>query len=92
MQIDSNMNGGNDACESRHLFYDNDDSNCCFNKKMSISQDNILGTNDKLQKMNISYSYLTPFDKCSEGVGSKDVIFQEGHVDIPSMSNQVMHI
>ena len=46
MQIDPNINGGNNACENGFFFYDNDDFKYCFNEKFSISQDNILGTND----------------------------------------------
>ena len=60
---------------------------------MSISQDNIFGTNDETEEMNINDSYLTtPFEECFKGVGSKDVISQKGHVDISLVSIQVMHI
>ena len=44
MQVIPTVNGGNVACESSLHFDQNDDPKCCFNEKVSVSQDNILGT------------------------------------------------
>ena len=45
MQIDPIVDGGNVLCESGMHFYQNDESNSCFNEEMSISHDCVLGTN-----------------------------------------------
>ena len=44
MKVDPVMNGGNVLCESELYFDENDEPNLCFNEKMSILHDHIVGT------------------------------------------------
>ena len=45
-----------------------------FNEEMSISQDNIFGTNGEPQEMSFNDSFFTPLEKCVESIGFKGII------------------
>ena len=92
MQDDPSMNDGNVVCRNGLHFDENDASNIRFNEKLSISQDQILGTNFETQEMSINDSFFIPLEECVKSIGSKYIVTQERQADVPLVSTQVTHI
>ena len=74
MQFGPIMHGGNVGCKSGLHFDENDKSNVSFNKKISISHDNIFGANFESQEVSINKSFLTPLKNCVDSISFKGII------------------
>ena len=92
IQNDPSINDGNVVCKNGLHFDENDESNLSFNEEMSISQDNIFGTNFEPQEVSFNGSFFTPLEECIESKGFKGIITQEGHADITLVRTQGTHI
>lgn len=90
MPIDPTINGENVVCESGMYFDGNDESYLYFNDEISISHDDNVGMNVESQEVSMHDVYITPFEKCGKCVDFKVIIPQEGYMDIPLVSSQVM--
>ena len=85
-EFNFNMNGRNVTCKNGLHFDDNNTSNISFNEYISISHDNIFGINFEPEKESMNDVYLIPLEECGESEGSRNIILQEIHADVPLVS------
>ena len=91
MENDPSMNGWDVVCKNGLYFDENGVSKCVFNKEISISHDNAFRMKFEAEKASMNISYITPLEDCVTSVGSRVMVTQESHVDIPLVSNQMTH-
>mgnify|MGYP004709237509 CR=1 FL=1 len=91
LQNDPSMNGRNVVCENGLHLDENDEFQLCFNEQISISHDNIFGTNFEPQKVSFNDSFFTPLEECIESIGSKGIAAQDTLMASPLVSSQVVY-
>ena len=92
MKNDPIMNGKNVVCDNGLYFDQSDASNVCFNEEISISYDNEFGMKFEPQETSINDSYIILLEDCVKNVGSKVIIAQESHMDVPLVNTQVTRV